>query len=122
MLLFGYQSKRGLYPRRTVLILVVVDVTFWGKGIISESQDKRSLNPCCSGCYFLGACTWIHATTEPSVLILVVVDVTFWDLKKEILKTVEFGLNPCCSGCYFLGRVFNTKENRLLVLILVVVD
>ena len=81
-----------------VLILVVVDVTFWAFKNLCLLKKEIGLNPCCSGCYFLGH----HPKSE---------------------RTGRSCLNPCCSGCYFLGP-FGASFYLLnkQVLILVVVD
>ena len=63
-----------------VLILVVLELTFWEADMkVPWSSSAQSLNPCCFGTYFLRKAI-VYKT---------------WD---------ETCLNPCCFGTYFLSE------------------
>src|SRR5690606_77634 len=90
--------------------------------VLQYNRFRNCLNPCCSGCYFLGRTKRNHQRLRILVLILVVVDVTFCvinTLKKILLIEV---LILVVVDVTFWAYFIKTFLKKFYVLILVVVD
>ena len=87
---------------------------FWDGQIVPSISSTLSLNPCCSGIWFLSALTTLMSAFN-GVLILVVVEYGFWVLSPSIYVRGKFVLILVVVeyGFWDKYRFINTQNKEM---------